>query len=102
MYNRTDVAEFVLRVPTPVAEGQTTTTLHYSEVIKNVAENSLYRLEEIGGTPDQTSSEPNPVSEQYELFQGRVLSRDRFPQRTADVAGCVQSVQPSRYSRCTN
>ncbi|MCH2201294.1 MAG: hypothetical protein MK102_04965 [Fuerstiella sp.] len=45
MYNRLDIAEFALRLPTPVVQGQTATTLHYSEVVKNVVRNSLYSLE---------------------------------------------------------
>tara|TARA_Y100000588_G_scaffold281769_1_gene298884 strand:- start:719 stop:1474 length:756 start_codon:yes stop_codon:yes gene_type:complete len=45
MYNRLDVAEFALRVPTQVAEGQTATTLHYSEVVEETAPSVLYRLE---------------------------------------------------------
>ena len=45
MYNQLDVAEFALRVPTQVAEGQSTTTLHYAEVVKTAAPSILYSLE---------------------------------------------------------
>ena len=44
MYNELNTVEFALRVPTQVADGQSATTLHYSEVIKKVARSSLYSL----------------------------------------------------------
>ena len=47
MYNQLDAAEFALRVPTQVAEGQSATTLHYAEVIKMAAPSILYSLETI-------------------------------------------------------
>ena len=45
MYNRLDGVEFALRVPTRVAEEQSATTLHYSEVVKTGAPSALYSLE---------------------------------------------------------
>ena len=45
MYNRLDRAEFALRVPTHVKEGQSAATLHYSKVVKVAAKSALYSLE---------------------------------------------------------
>lgn len=44
MYNRLDAVEFALRVPTPVVDGQSPTTLHYSEIVRTSARSALYSL----------------------------------------------------------
>ena len=44
MYNQLDKAEFAIRVPTRVTEGQTAVTLHYSKVVKMAAESELFSL----------------------------------------------------------
>ena len=44
MFNQLHEAEFALRVPTQVVEGQTAEVLHYSKVIKLQAESELYSL----------------------------------------------------------
>ena len=46
MYNHLDSAEFALRVPTPVVDGQSATTLHYSQIIRTTVPSSLYSLED--------------------------------------------------------
>ena len=44
MYNSFDEAEFAIRVPTSVAEGQPAETLHYSRVIKVAATHQVFSL----------------------------------------------------------
>jgi hypothetical protein len=44
MYNDFDSAEFALRVPTPVADGEGE-TLHYSQVVKTAARHEIFGLE---------------------------------------------------------
>ena len=44
MYNQLDAVEFAIRVPTPVVEGQSAETLHYSKVIKVAAQSELFSL----------------------------------------------------------
>ena len=44
MYNTFDEAEFAIRVPTKVAEGESAETLHYSKVIKVPATNEVFRI----------------------------------------------------------
>ena len=48
MYNDFETAEFALRVPTQVVEGQSATTLHYSEVGKKPARHALFSLSGAG------------------------------------------------------
>ena len=44
MYNQLDAVEFAIRVPTPVVDGQSAETLHYSKVIKMSAQSELFSL----------------------------------------------------------
>ncbi len=44
MYNQLDRAEFSIRVPTRVKEGQSAVTQHYSKVVKMGAKSALYSL----------------------------------------------------------
>ena len=44
MYNTFDEAEFAIRVPTKVVEGQSGETLHYSKVVKMSATNEVFRI----------------------------------------------------------
>jgi len=45
MYNDLDSVEFAVRVPTQVADDQSATTLHYSQVVKTAARSTLFRIE---------------------------------------------------------
>lgn len=44
LFNQLDEVEFAIRVPTPVAEGQSATTLHYAHIVKMPAHCELFAL----------------------------------------------------------